>query len=274
MMAVSRTGDWLGFIDSFNALLCGPVTGPLKEIFILEGTPVYLGYTPGQGILVAVEGSGNIIKMGMKNMARLDSDVVPGGPFNSARMAGYVVCLTRDDGSEIYWDLRKRSVVKKSEALQQEPSWIYEQGDSLVYSTGVDRWKITEHLGFPLFIVSHSVKEKLLRVRDLDGETRYYSTLDGKEFSGSKATDWKIISPENGVYKVGKASFRLYDLVCQKGALRLNGRHIEGKGFYLWWEQTIDVADLNPHPMELPVRESMLADKPALWVPLIEGAIR
>lgn len=274
MMSVSRTGEWLALIDSFNALLCGPVTGPLNEISILEGTPLYLGYTPGQGVLVAVEASGSIIKWGMKNQSRLNSDSVPGGPFVSARMTGYVVCLSGDDGDEVYWDLRKRAVVKKSEALKQEPSWIYEQYGSLVYSTGVDRWKITEHLGRPMFIVSYSATEKLLRVRDLDGETRYYSILDGKEISKIEADDWKMISSKKAVYKAGKQSFRLYDPVFQNGIQRLYSRHIEGKGFYLWWEQAGNYAKRNPHPMELPVRETILADKPALWVPLIEGEIR
>ncbi|CCO23001.1 WD40 repeat domain-containing protein [Maridesulfovibrio hydrothermalis] len=273
-MAVSRTGDWLGLIDSFNTLLCGPVTGPLDEISVLEGTPLYLGYTPGQGVLVTIEASGNIIKTGMKNKERLDSDEVPGGPFVSAKMSGYVVHMIRDDGHEVYWDLRKRAVVEKSDALKQQPSWIYEQAGSLVYSTGVDRWKITEHFGLPLFIVSHSAKEKLLRVRDLDGKTRYYSTLDGKEISEASAADWKMVSAKNGVYKVGKARFRLYDPVYQKGIQRLYCRHIEGLGFYLWWEQVGRFGNHNPHPMELPVRESILADKPALWVPLIEGEIR
>ncbi len=219
MMSVSRTGEWLGLIDSFNALLCGPVSGPLQEISILEGTPLYLGYTPGQGVLVAVEASGSIIKWGMKNHSRLDSDLVSGGPFVSAKMAGYVVCLSRDDGKEVYWDLRKRAVVKKTEALKQEPSWIYEQKGSLVYSTGVDRWKISEHLGRPMFIVSHSVKEKLLRVRDLDGETRYYSTLDGKKISGTEAGDWKMISPKKGMYKAGK-KISVYMILCVRKAYK------------------------------------------------------
>ncbi|TIH14693.1 WD40 repeat domain-containing protein [Marinifilum sp. JC120] len=274
MMALSRTGEWLGVIDSFNALLCGPASGPLQEISILEGTPLYLGYTPGQGVLVAVEASGRIFKQGMKTQTRMDSDEVPGGPFVDARMAGYVVCLTRDNGSEVYWDLRKRATVEKSEALAQEPAWIYKRNGGLVYSTGVDRWKITEHLGMPMFIVSYSAAEKLLRVRDLDRETRYYSVLDGKEIAGSEADDWKLISPSKGVYKVGDKLFRLYDLVCQRGTMRLYGRHIGDKGFYLWWENVGSVTRINPHPMELPIRESVLADSPALWVPLIEGEVR
>ncbi len=273
-MAVSRTGDWLGIIDNFNTLRCGSSKGPLNEVGVLEGTPVYLGFTPAQGVLIAVEASGRIIKMGMKNMSRMDSDHVPGGPFKKVRGAGYILCLTADDGSDVYWDLRKRSVAKKSDVLREQPSWIYERGDSLVYSTGVDRWKVSEHMGMPMFIVSHSVKEKLLRVRDLDGETRYYSTLDGKECSGEKADDWKVTIPRKGVYKVGEASYRLYDKVFQKGMQLLNCRHIEGRGFYLWWEQSSRYANMNPHPLELPIRESMLADRQALWVPLIEGEIR
>ncbi|WP_415715369.1 WD40 repeat domain-containing protein [Maridesulfovibrio sp.] len=274
MMALSRTGDWLSVIDSFNSLLCGPVSGPLQEVSILEGTPLYLGYTPGQGVLVAVEASGRIIKQGMMNNTRMGSDEVPGGPFVDARMAGYVVCLTLDNGREVYWDLRKRAIVKKSEALEQEPAWIYKHNGGLVYSTGVDRWKITEHLGMPMFIVSYSATEKLLRVRDLDRKTRYYSVLDGKEIAGSEADDWKFISARKGVYKVGKKLFRLYDLVCQRGTMRLYGRHIKDKGFYLWWEETGTPNRLNPHPMELPIRESVLADSPALWVPLVEGEVR
>ncbi|WP_027720579.1 WD40 repeat domain-containing protein [Maridesulfovibrio zosterae] len=274
MMSVSRTGDWMALIDSFNGLLCGPVTGPLKEISIMEGTPLYLGFTPGQGVLVAIEASGKIIKWGMKNHSPLSADLVPGGPFVSVRMSGYVVCLSIEDGKEIYWDLSKRSIVKKTEALKQEPSWIYEQNGVLVYSTGVDRWKITEHLGRPMFIVSQSVKEKLLRVRDLDGETRYYSTLDGKKNIEIDTDDWKMISPKKGVYTVGRSSFRLYDPVCQKGSQMLYSRYIEGKGFYLWWELAGNYAKKNPHPMELPIRETILADKPAQWVPLVEGKIR
>ncbi|WP_320171533.1 WD40 repeat domain-containing protein [Maridesulfovibrio sp.] len=273
MMAASRTGDWLGFIDNFNTLVCGPVTGPLSEIRILEGTPILLGYTPAQGILIVVEASGKITKTGMKNMSSMDSDQVPGGPFKSARMAGYTVCLTADDGHDVYWDLRKRGTVKRSEALREQPSWIYERDGALVYFTGVDRWKVTEHLGMPMFIVSHSVKKKLLRVRDLDGITRYYSMLDGKEFPDGHADDWKLVTPRKGVYKIGAGSYRLYDPVYQKGTQRLYCRYIAGKGFYLWWEPVAGYKNFNPHPMKLPVRECVLAKSTVEWVPLVEGEI-
>ncbi|WP_291330086.1 WD40 repeat domain-containing protein [Desulfovibrio sp. UCD-KL4C] len=273
MMAISRTGDWLGLIDSFNTLLCGPSSGPLKEVSMLEGTPLFIGYTPGQGILVVVEASGKIVLWGMKNLSSINSDEAPGGPFTSVRMSGYVVCLRRDDGKEIYWDLRKRSLVKKSDAIKESPAWVYEKDGALVYSTGVDRWKVAEHFGMPMFIVSYSAKEKLIRVRDLDSKTRYYSTLDGKEFSEIKTSDWKLVSPKNGIYKASKKSFRFFDSVCQKGIQRLYCRYIDGKGFYLWWRQAVDVADLNPHPMELPIRECILADQPAVWTPLIQGEI-
>ena len=274
MMALSRSGEWLGIIDSFNALLCGSVSGPLHEISIMEGTPLFIGYTPGQGVLIAVEASGKILKQGMKNQTRLDSDQVPGGPFVNARMAGYVVCLTRDNGSEVYWDLRKRGIVKKSEALKEESSWIYKYNGGLVFSTGVDRWKITEHLGMPMFIVSYSESKKLLRVRDLDRETRYYSVLDGKEISGAEADDWTLISARKGVYKAGKKKFRLYDLICQRGTMLLYGRHIEGKGFYLWWENSGRTGRQDPHPLELPIRKSVLAGSPAEWVPLTEDELK
>lgn len=274
MMAVSRTGDWMGMIDSFNTLFCGPVKGPLSEISVLEGTPVYLGFTPAQGILIAVEASGNILKIGMKNMSRLDSDHVPGGPFREVRMAGYVVCLTADDGQEVYWDLRRRAVVRKADALRDQPSWIYEQGDALVYSTGMDRWLIDEHLGMPMLIISCSVKEKLLRVRDLDRETRYYSILDGKECPEVPADDWKVLTPKKGICRVGKMRFRLYDPVYQKGTQLLYCRYIEGRGFYLWWDQDGRYANINPHPMSLPVRKNIMAEKPAVWVPLIQDEIR
>ncbi len=125
-----------------------------------------------------------------------------------------------------------------------------------------------------MFIVSYSATEKMLRVRDLDRETRYYSVLDGKEISGSDAEDWKLISPSKGVYKVGKKQFRLYDNICQRGTMRLYGRHIEDKGFYLWWENIGASAHLNPHPMELPIRESIMDDSPVMWVPLVQGEVR
>ncbi len=274
MMAISRTGDWLGIIDSFNALLYGPSKGPLKEMSVLEGTPLFLGYTPGQGILVTVEASGKVTMWGTNNQSLINSGDVPGGPFDSARLAGYVVCLQRDDGKDVYWDLRKRALAKKSDAMKESPTWIYEENGSLVYSTGVDRWKVAEHFGRPMFIVSYSGTNKMLRVRDLDSKTRYYSTLDGKEFSEVKGSDWKLVNPKNGIYNAGKGTFRLYDEVCQRGALKLYCRYLEGKGFYLWWVQTGSVVNSLPHPMELPIRDSILANEPAIWIPLIQGEIR
>lgn len=273
-LALSATGEWLSYIDAFNTLYCGPVKGPLSEVTVLEGTPIMLGYTPSQGIMVAVEGTGRIIMWGMKNNSRLKTSEVPGGPYVSARMSGYTLCLTRDDGREVYWDITARKKVEQAEALKRAGSWVYMKGDSLVYSTGLDRWKITEHLGMPLFIVAYSEEAKLLRVRDLDGETRYYSILDGKEFTEVKTSDWEVVSARNGVYKVGKYAFKLYDMVCQVGIQRLYCRHLPGEGFFLWWEEAPDAVNRNPHPMELPVRKSMLASRKPLWVPLVQGNIR
>lgn len=272
-IALSATGEWLSYIDAFNTLYCGPVEGPLSEISVLEGTPIFLGYTPSQGIMVAVQGTGRIIMRGMKNNLSLRTSEVPGGPFVSACMSGYILCLTRDDGKQVYWNITTRKIVEEVQAVHESGTWVYMNGDSLVYSTGVDRWKMTEHLGMPLLIVSYSKEAKLLRIRDLDHQTRYYSILDGKEFTDVKTSDWEVVSERNGVYKAGKYSFKFYDFVCQKGIQRLYCRHLPNGVFYLWWEEASTVADSNPHPMALPIRKSVLASEKPVWIPLKQGQI-
>lgn len=273
-IALSSTGEWLSYIDAFNTLFSGPSTGPMEEISVLEGTPIYLGYTPSQGIMVAVQGTGRIIMRGMMNNLSLKTSDVPGGPFISARMSGYVLCLTRDDGRDVYWNITSRKVVNEEQALETSKSWVYMDGDSLVYSTGVKRWKVEEHLGMPLFIVSYSKEAQMLRVRDLDHTTKYYSVLDGKEFGKVKSSDWEVVSAPDGVYKIGESKFKLFDMVYQKGPQRLYCRYIDGKGFYLWWDEAPNSVIENLHPMELPIRRSILADTKLEWIPLKKGNIQ
>ncbi|WP_027178339.1 hypothetical protein [Maridesulfovibrio bastinii] len=267
-LALSETGEWLSYIDAFNILYSGPVKGPLRRITAMEGTPIFLGYSPAQGIMIAVQGTGRVTMLAMRNDLHLKTENVSGGPFVSAEISGYNLCLRRQDGRKIYWNIISREKVQPDSHQVKSTPTVFLKGHDLIYSSNGKLWKYVIHNEEPIFIVEYSKEAKMIRVRDLDHKTRYYDMHSGAELKEVDSSDWKVVSPRNGVYKIGRNKFKLFDRVYQKGGHRLNCRYVPGSGFILWWVEVVHSDEINPHPMELPLRKNILASEQPVWFPL------
>ena len=182
-------------------------------------------------------------------------------------------CISRTrDGGETGWKILKRG----PEATEQPKNRLFVENGQLYFSTGLTRWLKKRRMRAPEMLVSWSGEAGALRVRDMDGQTRYYSWPQG-EYLGQEeiqGTDWQWIpmTPE-GRWEAGGKLFRLADPVFQKGHQRLICRYIPDKGFFLWWRQMPFKLNSDPRPMHLPMRADMKDSTPPVWLDLNKGGL-
>lgn len=268
--AMSDQGFWLAFIDADGGLWAGPPLGPFTRVEGLPGAPIMVGFTALQGLLVAADASGQTLGFALMNRQVLRRMEVPGGPFTQGFVSGQAVNLVTGSGSTVAWNLLQPGPVQ---ATQQEQGRIFIRDGKVFYTTGLTRWLKTTRMRRPEFLLSHSASLGLLRLRDLDGETRYFSVHTGEPAQApvQDSPDWALATGKAGVFQVNGQEFKVYDPVCQVGYLRLLCRYIPKKGFFIWWQGMESQNSFNIRPMHLPVRTSLKADSEPAWKDLYSG---
>lgn len=273
--AMSEGGAWLAFTDSGGGLFAGPPGGPFQPVPGLGGPPVMIGFTPAQGLLVSADGRGHAVGYALMNHQILREMDVPGGPFIDGFVSGQALNLVARDGTTVAWSLLKPG---PADASERGGGRLFIRDGKVHYTTGLTRWLKTTRMRRPELILSLSQRLGLVRLRDLDGQTRYYSARTGEpDLAAASAApengDWVLLDGVNGQYRFGEQGFQLYDQVFQSGFQRLFSRYIPGKGFFLWWRSTEKPAQFNPRPMHLPVRRTVLAGPEPEWKNLYEGGL-
>ncbi len=274
--AMSDMGNWLAFVAEDGGLWAGPPPGPFTRVEGLDQAPLMIGFTPMQGVLAAADAKGQVVAFALMNRKVLRRIDVPGGPFVQGWVAGQSVTLATASGQAT-----SVSLLTQAEAQpvlppdQGETGRIFVRDGKVFYTTGLTRWLKTTRMRRPEFILSHSPSLGLLRLRDLDGETRYYSATSGDPAPepSREGQDWVLQYAKDGLYAVQDHEFRAFDPVCQSGYQRLYCRFIPGKGYFLWWQGQAVSRDWNPRPMHLPVRGSLRADQEPAWIDLHGGTL-
>lgn len=87
------------------------------------------------------------------------------------------------------------------------------------------------------------------------------------------APDFKRVdlTPFGGFF-LGDTGYRLADVAFWWDHDVLISRFVEGQGWFLWWVKGDRLKEYSPLPEYLPERESILADRPASWAPVVPPA--
>lgn len=264
-MAVSPRGSWLAVTDQVHTLWVGPAGGgPLTKVSSLRYETIGLSFTPQEGLLLAVDQAGWITIWAPMTKALVDKVQVPFGPFARAEFSERFVTLFPDEGPPVRWDIP----AKKVAAAEREASPFLLQNEVLLYRTFSNRLVKKMHMRAPSFEVAHSPGRKIIRVRDLDGQTRFYG-LDGQPTAGGEAPDYEPVATDpEGRFQVKGRQYVLADRIFQKEHVQLNCRLIPGQGSFLWWTAAPRPQEFNPRPDFLPLRRTLSPDESVTWTPI------
>lgn len=272
-MVMSGNGDWLGVATAKGAVYAGPVLGPLKKVAEFEAPPMALGFSAYEGVLAAVSRKGEVVFWAMRP-GRLAGTARIKGEFVKARFSRDILLLTMQEGARRAWDIVSRQFVEAEEPeLKKKPRLELSDG-RLYLQTGLTRWKKAVAMRQPTMMLYYSSSVQRLKLKDVDGETRYYDPKTGLPAEPAEAGDWRWLPEQKGgVYTVGEQEYRLTDLAYQTGDKALICRYVPQVGFFLWWENRVAHRSYDPHHGKLPARSSLLAGQAPDWIDLRKGRL-
>ncbi|ACS81643.1 WD40 repeat domain-containing protein [Maridesulfovibrio salexigens] len=266
MFAVSPRGSWLALVDEARRLWVGPAVDKLRKIDRFTYKPLSLTFSNEEGILMGVDTTGKMVMWSPLKLTRIFDQKIKGGPFKSVKAYGPHLNIVTEKDERFQWDVRKRS---------KFPYYEHESGFSLKNSVLIyrsPRKVFSKKVLFkPVeFSVDRSPSGKVYRVRDVDGDLRYYSSVNGVALKGEyDFADWKEVKlgREYGFSERGK-EFSLAVPIAQREFQRLYCRYIPSKGYYLWWKKVARPDDYFKSRGMLPRRTGIAAEAPIEWEPL------
>ena len=264
-VSLSSRGTWLAVADGVHNLWVGPgAGGPMTKVASLRYEPIGLSFTPQEGLLMAVDAAGWITIWAPLTKKMVDKVQVPSGPFTRAEFADSTIILFPQEGEPVRWDILAKRVITGESA----PSPFALRNGVLTYKTYSPRPVKKMHMFPAEFRVDFSPGQKLVRVRDIDRETRFYG-LDGNPAGKAEAADFEAVPVDpDGRFQLKDRKFALAERIFQKEHVELMCRFIPGKGYFLWWKNAPRPIEFNPKPGELPRRSGISAGEPVVWTPV------
>lgn len=269
MFAVSPKGSWLAVLDEARRLFVGPADGRLRQIHRFLHQPLSLSFSDEEGILMAVDVTGQLFMWSPLKLTRIYEFKIKGGPFKSVLAHGPYLDMETESGEKFSWNVGQRS-----------RSPFHEQTDGFELKNGVliyrsPRRRLSRRVFFkPVdFSVERSGEGRAFRVHDIDGQLRYYSGITGELLEElPRFPDWKEVRLDRdyGFSEKGK-DYVLAVPIAQREFQRLYCRYIPGKGYFLWWKKVIRPDDYFKSRGMLPRRDGISAKAPLKWTPLESG---
>jgi len=256
-MALSSHGAWLALVDHKNRVWAGPTLGPLRRGPILSGDFLALDFSPDQGVLMVVDVNGETLLWAMHTDKLIHRFRVSGGPFERGFFQDGKLFLAASGQGGVVWDVLRQEPVRAA----FKPSAFSLDGGVLSYRTGRLGWTRTRVLQRENLSLHFSESVGAFKLRDLDGQERYFAFPSGTPMGPVQARDWELLPDTDRVYQARGKAFRTCDLIYQKGRNQLLCRFVPGKGFYVWWEDAREQGSFNPHPFALPRRDALSTDK-------------
>jgi hypothetical protein len=264
-VSLSSRGTWLAVADGVHDLWVGPgAGGPMTKVASLRYEPIGLSFTPQEGLLMAVDAAGWITIWAPLTKKLVDKVQVPSGPFARAEFSDSTIILFPKEGEPVRWDILAKRVMTGESA----PSPFSLRNGVLTYKTYSPRPVKKVHMAPAELRVEFSPGQKLVRVRDIDRETRFYG-LDGNPAAKSESPDFEPVPVDpDGRFQIKDRKFALAERIFQKEHAELLCRFLPGKGYFLWWKNAPRPMEFNPKPGELPRRTGISANEPAVWTPV------
>ncbi|WP_319763662.1 WD40 repeat domain-containing protein [Maridesulfovibrio sp.] len=266
MFSLSPRGSWLALIDKARRLWVGPATGKLRKIDRFPYQPLSLSFSNEEGILMGVDATGKMVMWSPLKLTRIFDQKIKGGPFKSAHADGPRLNIVTEKDERFQWDVSSRS---KAPYHEQEYGFFLKNGVLFYLSP---RKTFSKKVFFkPVSLsVERSPSGKAYRVKDIDGEFRFYSSISGNSLNESPdLADWeKVKLGRNYSFSERGREFSLAVPIAQREFQRLYCRYIPSKGYYLWWEKMLRPDDYFRFRGKLPRRVGIAAESPLDWEPL------
>lgn len=263
-VAVSRLGSHVALLDEGNRLWTGELEGELDQVATLRYDLLDMAFTPGEGVLMAVDTAGWLIMWTLPDYEILDKVQIPGGPFSKARFEG------------------PRLVLQSSENPNSLTVWDVPDSRELPNDTGRGRFVLDNEVLYYVLGEKEYIKKVLMhrkefrawadkedmkiKVRDLDGEDRYYCARSGALVrEDTQNNDMEPIEvAREGEFSWGGAEYRLADPILVNEEWVLWARYVPGSGHYVWWSRNHGLQH-REFQGRLPKRENIRAEIPPDW---------
>lgn len=297
-MKLSASGSILVAKDGEGMLWGGvrPDPGETKRLFKMGIVPQHLiifSLSQNEGVLALVDAQGNGTIWNPRSGKLLRSFEVKGGPFVSGQLVNETVVLRTAENSFIKWDiLHNSAVVEKSDeqlspvseqdrqAQQPSKGRLELRGTTLFYVGERRGWRVSplyeQQNISTLLSLNHSTTTECLRLRDVDGEVRYYSSKTGLPKAQCFADDWSIVRiQQDGSAHIPGLSLRIFEpLQAGPKGSKLNVRALSRGVAYVWrsdFAQTQDNAEERIEGKSSALLEPVVEKEQDLVIPLRQG---
>ncbi|WP_031482606.1 WD40 repeat domain-containing protein [Maridesulfovibrio frigidus] len=269
--SISPKGSWLAMIDNARRLWVGPPSGPFNQIFRFMHEPLMLSFSDEEGLLMAVDVTGDLNMWSPLKRTKIFNNKIQGGPFEFVKADGPYLDMTTESGDRFRWDVGQR----RRSAYHENINNFYLKNGVVSYRS--PRKRLSRKVFFnPVSIeVFRSASAKAYRVNDIDGEMRYYSSVTGEPLEGVQdLADWKKVTiGRDFTFSERGRPFVLAEPIAQREFQRLYCRFIPSKGYFLWWDKVTRPDDYFKSRGMLPRRLGLSGQSPLKWEPLEVGKI-
>lgn len=262
-LTLSSDGQTLAAHDDSGALWAGVRGGEMRPLGTLPGKPAALGFSSGGGVLVAVDSSGAGMVWNPRSGKAMRRFQVAGGPFVRGDFPSYAqggqagqggalhARLWTARGELVRWDLLADEPApdpgvdpgveggtdhNEPQAAQASGGLLELRGTGLFYVAEGLAWRTAPNYEPLSLALSWSRAERCLRLQDLDGQVRYYSSESGAPRPQCFAADWSSVPIRaDGTAAIPGLELRVFDTAGQApDGSPVYCRAISGKLAHLW----------------------------------------
>ncbi|WP_320171802.1 WD40 repeat domain-containing protein [Maridesulfovibrio sp.] len=269
LFAISPKGSWLAIVDEARRLFVGPAEGRLRQVYRFLHKPLSLSFSGGEGILMAVDETGQLNMWSPLKLSRIFEYKIKGGPFREVRADGPYLNIITEKGDRFLWDVSS----KARSAYQVGDDRFSLKNGVLSYTSPRKRFSRKVVFSPVRISVERSGSGGVFRIKDVDGNFRFYSEKSGDLIKDAPdLADWKKVRVDSNYrFTDGGREFVLADPIAQREFQRLYCRYIPSKGYVLWWEKVARPDDYFKSRGMIPRREGISARAPLKWIPLASG---
>jgi hypothetical protein len=266
MLCVSSKGKYMAAVDATRRLYIFTADSSKARVAAtLRFKPLALQFTPQSGLLMAADAGGWVTLWDNPHQELADKFIVEGGMFAKARFFRHFVRFSKSSGETKTVNIFAAKVAPQA----RPPRSFFTLQNRVLYFTS-ENTRLTRKLimGPARASAGYCPENGLIRVKDIDRKTRFYDPQSGKLLHADpeEVKDCKPL-PMGATWSFTheQKSYKLADVVYQKGDLRLMCRWLEGKGYFLWWNTAPQERMFDPHPGSLPQRKNILASSAVNW---------
>ncbi|GEM_PF-1172928 len=242
-LTLSASGTFLAAQDETGRLWVGPRNGQMHDVMDMKGAPAALGFSDGEGVLLAIDSLGRGGAWNPRTGVLLHPLKVPGGPFARGEFRANEARLWTPDGRVVRWNVLQNSPaqaeISPAEATTgKNEGWLELRGAELYYARPGLSWRPNPVYEIHPPQLALSRHARCLRLSDMDGMVRYYDARTGLPHAQCFAEDWTPVPVQpDGTAQIPGLALRIFDQAHNaSGKTTVNIRAISEDQVLLWTE--------------------------------------